>query len=153
MKLFAIVFLFFFGLFFTTPFKMVNFTQQKVVGGRMESGISTVYEFKAIAKKDSDKLSFEDLWVGTTYYAVKASHQKADNSISNDFSKGDTILFRAVKRRLPDESGDLKLTLSDKQKHIPLEYTGKALLGYTYKGKKHYFPIEEIKVLEEELRP
>ena len=153
MKIIAFVFLFLFGLFFTTPYKIISVTQQEVVGGRQESGKSTVYLFKAVAKKGSDKLSFEDLWIGTTYYSIEASHQDDKNVISKDFIKGDTIYFQAIKRFLPDENGDLKLAAQLKNKQVPMEYTGKALIGYSFKGKKHYYPVEEITTLKRENRP
>jgi hypothetical protein len=153
MKFLGFILLFLFGIFFSTPFKTISTTQQNVVGGRMESGRSVVFEFKMVAKKPSSKLQFEDVWIGVKHYAIKASHQKADNSISNDFEKGDTIYFQAIERYLPNESGELELQKNPNPKTVPIEYTGQALIGYKYKGKQHYYVIENFTTLKEELRP
>ncbi len=148
MKIFAFILLFLFGLFFSTPFKLVQVSKQEHVAGRMEGGMSTVFTFKIVVKKSSEKLHFEDLWIGTRYYPIEASHQKADNSISNDFEKKDTIYFQAVEYYLPNEAGELVLQKPDVKKNVPMEYAGNALIGYTFKGKKHYFVVEKIEQLE-----
>ena len=153
MKFLGFILLFLFGIFFSTPFKTISTTQQDVVGGRMESGRSVVFEFKLVAFKPSTKLQFEDVWIGVKHYAIKASHQKADNSISTDFAKGDTIYFQAIERYLPNENGDLQLQESDSKKGVPIEYHGMALIGYKYKGKQHYHIVKEFAKLETEERP
>jgi len=147
MRLLGFILLFLFGIFFSTPFKLVEATKTNHAAGRMESGTSTVFLFKMVAKKASDKLQFQDLWIGVKYYPVKATHQKPDNSISTDFEKNDTIYFQAIERYLPDESGNLVLQKSDVQKNVPMEYEGLALIGYTFKGKKHYYVVKDIKQL------
>jgi hypothetical protein len=147
MKILGFILLFLFGIFFSTPFKLEEVTKQNHAGGRMESGTSTVFTFKLVAKKSSEKLQFQDLWIGVKYYPIEASHQKADNSISTEFEKGDTIYFQATERYLPNEKGELVLQKSPKTKVVPMEYTGYALIGYTFKGKKHYYIVEHIKEL------
>jgi len=153
MKILGFILLFLFGIFYSVPFKLVEATQQNVVGGRMESGRSEVFEIKLIAKKPSTKLVFEDLWVGVKHFKIKATHQKADNSISTDFAKGDTIFIQAIERYLPSESGELVLQKSDIIKAVPMEYTGKALIGFKLKNKQHYYIIEDFKKLKIEERP
>lgn len=153
MKIIGFILLFLFGIFFSTPFHLIDTTQQSVVGGRMESGRSVVYEFKMVAKKPSSKLQFEDVWIGVKHYRIKASHQKADNSISTDFAKGDTIYFQAIEQYLPGDNGELELQENNNPKNVPLEYTGRALIGYKYKGKQHYYVIEDFTKLAAEERP
>jgi len=153
MKILGFILLFLFGIFYSTPFKIMETTQQNVVGGRMESGRSEVFEIKLIAKKPSSKLVFEDLWIGVKHFKIKATHQKADNSISTDFAKGDTILIQAIERYLPSESGELVLQKSDNIKSVPMEYTGKALIGFKFKNKQRYFVIDDFKQLKTEERP
>jgi hypothetical protein len=153
MRILGFILLFLFGIFFSTPFKVIRITQQEQRGGQYESGASTVYQFKLVAKKPSSKVHFQDLWIGTRYYAIEASHQNADNSISNDFEKGDTILFQASDRYLPDESGDLVLQKEVQHKNVPIEYAGRALIGYTFKGKTHYYIVEEFEKLNDLNRP
>jgi hypothetical protein len=147
MRILGFILLFLFGLFFSTPFKLVESTKQNHAGGRMESGTSTVYTFKLVAKKASDKLQFQDLWIGVKYYPIEATHQNPDNSISTEFEKGDTIYFQAIERYLPNENGELKLQKSPNPKVVPMEYKGHALIGYTFKGKKHYYVVEHFKDL------
>ncbi len=153
MRILGFILLFLFGIFFSTPFKVIKTTKQEQMGGRQESGTSTVYQFKLVAKKPSSKLKFQDLWIGTRYYAIEASHQNADNSISNDFGKGDTIFFQASDRYLPDESGDLVLQKEVQHKNVPIEYAGRALIGYTYKGKTHYYIVDDFEKLTDLNRP
>jgi len=153
MKILAFILLFLFGIFYSVPFKVIEATQQSVVGGRMESGRSEVFELKIIVKKPSSKLVFEDLWLGVKHYRIEASHQKADNSISKEFAKGDTIIIRAIERYLPSESGELILQKSDHPKSVPIEYTGRALIGFKYKGKQRYHSIKEFKKIKAEEHP
>jgi len=148
MKILGFILLFLFGIFFSTPFKMIKTTKQEQMAGRQESGTATVFTFKLIAKKPSSKLQFSDLWIGTRYYAIEASHQKPDHSISNDFEKGDTIYFQATERYLPNENGELVLQESAQKKNVPIEYEGRALIGYTFKGKKHYYAVKDFEILE-----
>lgn len=153
MKILGFILLFLFGLFFSQPFKIIQSTRQVVNAGRMESGSSEVFLIKIVAKKSSEKIQFEDLWVGVTYYPIKASHQNPDNSISNDFAKGDTIYIQAVKRSLPDEHGVLQPVKQEVSKNVPIEYTGHALIGYKFKGKQHYAVIEDFEKLQTENLP
>jgi len=154
MKILGFILLFLFGIFFSIPFKMVESTQQTVNGGRMETGSSVIFQVKMVAKKPSTKLHFEDLWIGVTHYSVTASHQKADNSISTDFEKGDTIYIQAAQQYLPNSRGELSIeTQNNSNKSVPMEYSGKALIGYTYKGKQHYQIIKDFTILKTENRP
>lgn len=143
MKILGFIFLFLFGIFFSVPFKMIDTTKQNVIGGRMESGRSVVFQFKMVAKKPSTKLHFEDVWIGVKHYSIEAVHQKADNSISPVFEKGDTIYFQAIERYLPNTQGDLEIQESGSKK-VPIEYTGQALIGYKFKDKQHYYTIENF---------
>ncbi|MCK5857492.1 MAG: hypothetical protein KAG64_08380 [Bacteroidales bacterium] len=152
MKILGFILLFLFGLFFSVPFKVVQSTQQEVVGGRMETGSSTIYLVKMVAKKPSTKLHYEDLWIGIKHYSVTASHQKPDNTISQDFEKGDTIYIQASQQYLPNDNGEKEIR-AEKANKTPIEYTGKALIGYTFKGKKHYFEISDLEILSTENRP
>jgi len=136
MRILAFILLFFFGLINTPHFKLIEATKQNVVGGRKESGRSVVYNFKLVVRKSSDKIQLEDVWIGVKHFSIKASHQDADNSISSNFDKGDTIYFQAEERYLPNENGDLELQKSTNPKNVPIEYKGNALIGYKYKGKQ-----------------
>jgi len=153
MKILGFILLFLFGIFFSQPFNIVQSTRQVVNGGRMETGSSEIFLIKMVAKKPSTKLQFEDLWIGVTYYSIKASHQNPDNSISNDFEKGDTIYIQAVKRSIPDMHGNLQVQEPTNKKNVPIEYEGNALIGYTFKGVQHYAIIKDFQKLKTENRP
>jgi hypothetical protein len=151
MKILGFIFLFLFGIFFSVPFKVTQSTQQLSHGGRMETGSSKVFIIQMRAHKPSTKLQFEDLWIGINHYSIKASHQKPDNTISNDFEKGDTIYIQVVQQYLPNENGQLRV--KEVSSKTPIEYSGKALIGYKYKGKQHYFEIDDFVVLPTVNRP
>jgi len=153
MKILGFILLFLFGIFFSVPFKVIESTQQTVNGGRMETGSSVIFQVKMVAKKPSTKLHFEDLWIGITHYSITASHQEADNSISTDFEKGDTIYIQATQQYLPNNDGALHIESSEPKKSVPIEYTGKALIGYTFKDKQHYKVIDDFTILKTENRP
>jgi len=151
MKILGFIFLFLFGIFFSVPFKVIQSTQQLSHGGRMETGSSKVFIVKMRAHKSSTKLQFEDMWIGINHYSIKASHQKPDNSISNDFEKGDTIYIQVVQQYLPNDNGQLQV--KEVSGKTPIEYTGKALIGYKFKGKQHYFEIDDFTELPTVNRP
>ena len=153
MKILGFIFLFLFGIFFSVPFKVIETSKQEMVGGRMESGRSVVFTFKMLAKKSSAKIQFEDVWIGTRHYTIKASHQNADNTISTDFEKGDTIYFQATEQFLPKANGELQLLENKNKKNVPIEYAGQALIGYKFKGKQHYYEVEEFKKMQTVNRP
>ncbi|OIP01025.1 MAG: hypothetical protein AUJ98_05655 [Bacteroidetes bacterium CG2_30_33_31] len=146
MKTFLLILLCLFGLIPSKPFEVIKSTKQTSNGGRAESGITTSYSFKILAYTDSKKLKFEDLWIDSTYFQAVAYKQNSDLSFSNDFSKGDSIYIKAAKRKIPNGSGEL-IEEENIGKNLPYKYQGKALIGYSLKGKKKYFAIEEIEDL------
>ena len=125
--------------------EMVDASKVKWVGGRFESGRGTNYTIKLVAKKSSDKLVVDQLWIGGKYFVVKPQRQLKDLSITNEFDKKDTIFIQANLNFRPNEEGELKEIVTDTYVKPPYEFTGAALLGYTMKGKRMYLDIDSIK--------
>jgi len=144
MKFIAVILLFFFGWFSSTPFKYIETSQQTSMGGRQESGKSIHYEIKLVAKQSSTKLNFKKLWIGAD--EVEIHLRAADGGFlkDNSFSKKDTITLIAYKRFLPKNGGALIYKKMDGAIGVPKEYQGVALLSYEIKGKTKYWEIKEI---------
>ena len=147
MKSLSIIALCIFGWFVTTPFDVVETTYQKSVGGRAESGVSHTYTVKMVAKADSKKLHFTDLWVDTLWFEANAYRLKDDHSYSNEFSKGDTIYIMVSRRTFPAGDKEGFRDFYKPGKKAP-EYDGAGLIGYEYKGKPKFYIIKEFKTLK-----
>ncbi len=146
MKITAVIFLFLFGWFISVPFSNFEATQQKSYGGRAKSGSTIHYSFKMVSKVSSEKLKFEDLWIGINKLEFKTYSLDTERMRKNTFEKGDTIYIEAYIHSRPDENGNL---VSDGLTTTPppIEYSGLGLLKYLYKGKTKYRVIKEIKKL------
>lgn len=145
MKYIAVVLVFFFGWFGGTPFSHLLSTEQTSFGGRAQSGKTVQYQLKFIAKAPSTKLSFEGLWIGVNEVEMKA-FSKIDGVINQTFEKGDTIYIDAYQRHLPNKEGSLELSKYS-SKAVPIEYKGRAVLQYKFKGKTKHYTIENFKKL------
>ncbi len=146
MKYIAVILVFFFGWFGVTPFSAILSTEQVSFGGRAQSGKTVQYQLKFIAKAPSTKLSFDGLWVGVNevemdVYAITMGDKKLST-----FEKGDTVYINAYQRHLPNKEGSLELSKYS-SKAVPIEYKGRAVLQYKFKGKTKYYTIEEFKKL------
>ena len=146
MKYIAILLFYFFGWFISIPFDSFQATQQKSYGGRAKSGSTTHYQLKMLAKVSSDKLEFTNLWIGVDNVEIKYYSLDKDKQQQNSFKRGDTIYVEAYVIAKPDENGNL-VTVGTGSNTPPVEYQGKGLLEYKYKGKLKYHIIENIKSL------
>jgi hypothetical protein len=138
-------------LFCGVKVKLVDATSQEWYGGRYESGKGTDYVLTLKAKGSSDKLIIDELWVGEDYYEVKAVKNRAKRS-DLSFEKRDTIFVTAGKKLKPNENGEL-VKVSGKNVKAPKDFSGAALLAYTWKGKRKYLEITELRVLEKIIYP
>lgn len=146
MRVLAIVLFYFFGWFISIPFDSFQATQQKSFGGRAQSGSTIHYQLKMVSKVPSDKLQFEDLWIGNQNIELKAYSLNAEGQQQMSFQRGDTIYINAYVHSRPDENGNLVAEKLDSTPP-PIEYKGLGLLKYEYKGKTKYHIIDEIKTL------
>lgn len=138
---------------FSQEFQIVEATSQKWAGGRKESGQGINYQLKIITKKSSDKLSFEKLWVDTSFYILKTRNLK-NKAKDNSFAKNDTIgifarkiVSKEMNPGLEDEM-DLDNNHNLTYEQAPYQFKGAALIGYKYKGKWKYKVIDVFKELE-----
>lgn len=146
MKYTAILLFYFFGWFISVPFDNFQATQQKSYGGRAKSGSTIHYQFKMLAKVSSDKLEFTNLWIGMDNMEIRYYSKDNDKQQQSSFERGDTIYVDAYVNSRPDENGNL-VTVGTGSIAPPIEYQGKGLLEYKYKGVLKYYTIENIKSL------
>ena len=131
--------------------KLIDATSQEWYGGQYESGRGTDYVFTIRAGGGSDKLVIDQLWLEEDFYEVSAVKNRAKRS-DLTFQKNDTIYIQAGKKLLPDANGNM-LKVAGKKMDPPREFSGTALLGYTWKGKRKYLEVAELKVLEKIIYP
>ena len=152
MKTLLFIFLCIFGWFTSTPLVVVDATEQFSAGGRAESGTATTYTFKIYAGQNSDKLTIDEVWIDSTYFKAQPYKQNPDLSFSQTWEKGDTLFLKVSKRSIPDEKGTLK-DFNGPTKALPYKYEGKALIGYTMKGKRKYMAVDKIRKLPRVYNP
>jgi len=139
-------------LFITTAcaqeFEIIEATTQKWAGGRMETGHGVYYNIVLIAKKKSQKLSFDKFWVDSIFFSIKAYKHSGNKNIEK-FSSGDTLYINVRSRFNSIKNDENTYIIKKSVKEMPpFELKGTALLGYTYKGKRKYKNIEVFKELK-----
>ena len=103
------------------------------------------------ARGGSDKLVLDQLWLGEDFYEISAVKNLSRRS-DLKFEKRDTIYVRVGKKFKPDSNGNM-VKVTGKSVKPPMEFTGAALLGYTWKGKRKYLRVAELRVLEKIIYP
>lgn len=151
MKVFLTTVLIFLVLGFGPKFKLVEASSQEWAGGRYETGFGTYYKMTLITRGGSEKLQVEDLWIGDSFFEVKALKNPANKS-DLIFAKRDTVYVKWSLNFKPDKEGVSKQVVGA-QKEPPFEFNGEALLGYTWKGKKKFFEIKDFRKLEKIIYP
>jgi hypothetical protein len=145
MKFLSLILLFLWGWFGGSYFSVHQATRQSVFGGRAQSGKSVNYQIKMIANCNSSKLKFDSIWVNNELLPLKVYRLNSAQQIDLSFSKGDTIFVEAQSRILPNERGVLVATVSPSKS--PIEFSGAALVMYTYKGKHKHYVLESFQEL------
>lgn len=151
MKFFLTALMFSMVFIFGPKVKLLDSTSQEWAGGRYESGYGTNFKISLIAKGSNEKLQIDELWVGDRYFKVQALKSLAYRNDSI-FAKGDTVYVRSSIKYIPGENGVMK-EVNKLQKESPFEFSGDALLGYTWKGKKKFLVIKNIRKLEKIIYP
>jgi hypothetical protein len=131
--------------------QMVKSTSQEWVGGLQESGYGTDYTLTIKAKAGSDRLQFDELWVGDKHMKVRVIADPA-NLQNKTFKKGSRITVKAgfTSRPGPDEKSRL---IDADNTAWPAGFKGAGLLGYTCQGKKYYLEIAGFETLERIIYP
>ncbi len=138
-------------LIFGVKMKLVDSTSQEWAGGMYESGYGTNYKITLIAKRGSEKLQINELWIGQDYFevhAVKDLSRRSDLS----FDRKDTVYVVSSINFKPDKDGTMVQVKAIK-KDPPIKYEGVALIGYTWKGKKKFLKIKSFRKLEKLIYP
>jgi hypothetical protein len=126
-------------------------TSQEWVGGLQESGYGTDFKLEIRVKANSDRLKIEELWVGDLHMNVRVITDPA-NPKTVKFSKGQVVTCKAAVIYQPGSDHKMKMSGAD-LKDKPFNFKGAGLLGYTYKGRKLYVEINELKTLEKIIYP
>ncbi len=138
-------------LIFGAKVKYVDSTSQSWVAGIYEAGYGTDYRICLLAKGGSEKLQVDELWIGEDYFKVKAVKDLAyRNNLS--FEKRDTIYVASSIKYKPGKDGKMEQVKLIK-KEAPKKFSGDALLGYTWKGKKNFLEITKFRKLEKIIYP
>lgn len=126
--------------FFKKDFKIIEATRQEWTGGLRESGKGINYKITLEAKKNSDKLKFEDIWIKERTYKYKI-YNISENKPGNVFKKNDTLIISATIKTHKDDN-------SLKEEQLPFDYTNESVIGYKLKNKKKYKPVGDIRILK-----
>lgn len=131
--------------------KVLEATSQEWAGGRQESGFGTRYVIHLQAKRSSDKLEIDQIWIGENYFDIKELRSPQYKKLSS-FSRGDTLTVNVgVKYQVLDNGKTQQIDGTSKEP--PKAFSGAALLGYRFKGKRKYIEIETFKQLEKIIYP
>ncbi|MBT3242813.1 MAG: hypothetical protein HN352_06655 [Bacteroidetes bacterium] len=136
---------------FGSKIKVVDATSQAWAGGIYQSGYGTDFRIALIAKKASDKLKIDELWIGEDFFEVQAVKDLAHRS-DFEFSKKDTVYLAAGIKYKPENEGSY-VKVQGKTRQAPMEFDGAALIGYTFKGKRKYIEIDTLRVLKKIIYP
>lgn len=120
---------------------IIKATSQSWVAGIKNGGKGTNYLITCIANAPSDKLKVQKLWIGNTFFEVKAV-RSLDTYPEETFSAGDTIFIQASRFVSPGEPAP------EKTEPVPFKYKGEGLIGYRCGKKMKYSSIPKIEVLE-----
>lgn len=128
----------------------VKSTSQEWVGGLRESGYGTDYKVTVKVKAGSDELVFGDLWVDSVRMKVRLSDPASQQVKS--FKKGTTLILSAGLTYRPGPDDRVALAGAERNPP-PVNFKGKGLLAYTYKGRQLYMEITGFEKLEKIIYP
>lgn len=151
MKAIAITVLVSFILIFGAKMKLVDSTSQEWAGGMYQSGYGTNYKITLIAKRSSEKLQVNELWIGQDYFEVHAFKNLSIRS-NLSFDRKDTVYVVSSINFNSDKDGKM-IQVKAVNKDPPIKYEGDALIGYTWKGKKKFLKINSFRKLEKLIYP
>ena len=125
-------------------FKIVDATEMKWAGGMQQSGHGTIYSLR-IVLLTSNKISFDDLWVGKTYTAKQGVF--FDPKKKHEPTKGDTISVSFALNTIPPRNQAEETAVKPAAKAAPCDYKGAALLGYKTGRKEQYKVVSKFRQL------
>ena len=133
-------------------FEIVKATSQNWFGGQARTGKGTYFELTIVPKVNSEKLKFDQLWIGSDFFEIQC-YQKGKRIKNNTFGPGDTITITVNQTMKPEPLPFVEEETHESDPLPPFEFKGKALLSYTLNSKRKYKVIEEFTKLEDLLYP
>jgi len=129
---------------FSQEFEIIEATSQKWAGGQERTGHGYYYNLTLKAKKSSQKLIFDKLWIGADFFTIKA-YKRSGNKHVEVFNTNDTIYINARSQKRPIDPENPEENQKTIKELPPFDLKGAALLGYIYKGKRKYKTVEAFK--------
>jgi len=128
-------------------FEIINATSQDWFGGRKEAGKGTYYELTIVPTVESEKLSFDKIWIGEKYFNISC-YQKGRRVKNDTFGAGDTVTITINDSFAPKPMPFVEEEGYEQDPKPPVSYKGSALLSFVYKSKRKYKIIENFTKLE-----
>ena len=121
--------------------EVIDAYSQEWIAGQQDGNNGTNYFFAIKVSKSSENLAFKELWIGNERIPFRLFtdiHTTGDTT----FAKNDTVYIRG--QIIEDNYLDVKDTSEISVEEPPIDYTGEALIVYTYRQKLKYYVVKEV---------
>ncbi len=131
--------------------EVIDAYSQEWIAGQQDGNNGTNYMFTVAVLKSSKHLEFKELWIGDEKISFKVfNNRQSTNDLT--FAKNDTIFLRGqiiTNNYLFDKNKNNDIT----PEKPPIEYTGEALIVYSYHCKQKYFVVTDIEKKKKLMHP
>jgi hypothetical protein len=148
MKTIGIILISTFLLMCKDPLSVSKATSKKWVGGIPEAGTGVIYSVYFKVNK-SGVFEVGDMWIDSEHYSTTAFKNNAQMP-SSYYEKGDTVVI-VGRRNYPPSNPDYirgEYEIGVDQVKAPKEFSSKALIKYSFRGKIEFIEINEFDELE-----
>jgi len=130
------------------PFEFTKATSQKFNGGAPGSGTTTMVTV-FLNKLTDVNLEFSKIWLNNErpYYALKLKRKHIADNWDNYKTDDELILFATSRNNNPGASKGK--TNPGEDKMPPYQFTGEALIEYTFNNELMYFEMPKIEKLQD----
>lgn len=131
--------------------EVIDANSQEWIAGQQDGNNGTNYMFTVITLKSSKHINFKELWIGNEKVSFQLFPDLRSTGDST-FAKNDTIYIRGqiiTNNYLLDKNNNNDITPVEP----PIDYTGEALIVYSYRCKQKYFVINEIEKKKKLMHP
>ena len=146
----VLIFSFLFLCFFwkSDRIELVNAYSQDWIAGVPDGNNGTNYVFAIKVLKSSKHLKFDELWIGDEEIPFRL-FTGLNTTGDSVFAKNDTIYLRGqilIENSFIDSENKPVLSESEDVSipKPPIDYTGEALIVYSYKGRQKYLIVNDI---------
>lgn len=128
------------------PFEFSKATSQKFNGGAPGSGSTTMLSI-FLKKLTDENLQFSKIWLtkGQPFYQLKLKRKFQADKWSN-YNTGDELILFASSRNNNPKPAAKKIESTNLS---PYEFTGDALIEYTFNDELMYFEIPKLEKLQD----